>query len=93
MHVIRSLVSKKPPKEFLPEGAFTPKQTRRFLAALNKVATADGDPSPEMQAKLDAISGALALGGQSPKTTGSQTLRESERKTVVRNQNNASDPG
>ena len=62
INVLRALVSKKPPQACLPEATFTPKQTRRFLTALNKVATADGDPSPEMQAKLDAVAESLANG-------------------------------
>ena len=59
-NVLRNLISKKPSKEFLPEGMYTPRETRRFLAALNKVAAADGDPSPETKAKLDAMADALA---------------------------------
>lgn len=59
-NVLRSLISKNPSKEFLPEGKYMPRETRRFLAALNKVAAADGDPSPETKAKLDAMADALA---------------------------------
>lgn len=58
--VLRALIAKKPPREFQLERIYTPGQKRRFLAALNRVATADGDPSPEVQARLDALSSALA---------------------------------
>jgi len=61
VNVLRALISKKPSKESLIEGSYTPRQTRRFLAALNKVAKADADPSPEIEAKLDAIASALEL--------------------------------
>ena len=59
VNVLRALISKKPSKEILTGQTYTPRQTRRFLAALNKVATADGDPSPEIAAKLDAMTEAL----------------------------------
>jgi hypothetical protein len=64
VNVLRALVSKKPSRETLLEGTYSPRQTRRFLAALNKVAAADGDLSPETAARLDAI--AIAL--ERPKT-------------------------
>ena len=59
VNVLRALVSKKPSKDFPPGQTYTPRQTRRFLAALNKVAAADGDPSPEMLARLDAMTEAI----------------------------------
>jgi hypothetical protein len=58
--VLRALVAKRPPGECRVEGTYTMGQTRRFLAALKKVATADGNPPPEMQARLDAVAAALA---------------------------------
>ena len=62
VNVLRALIAKKPSKTFQPEGNYTPRQTRRFLAALNKAAAADGNPSPEMQAKLDAMAEKLENG-------------------------------
>ena len=60
VNVLRALVAAKPLREFQFEGTYTPRQIRRFLEALNKVANADGDPSLEMQSRLDAMAGALA---------------------------------
>ena len=59
-NVLRGLISKKPSKEFHFEGMYTSRETRRFLAALKKVAAADGDPSPETRAKLETMADALA---------------------------------
>lgn len=59
VNVLRALVSKKPPDEFRLEGTYTPAQARRFLSGLHKVVQADGAPTLEMQAKLDAMAKAL----------------------------------
>jgi hypothetical protein len=54
INVLRALVAGKAPGEPGSTGTYTKKQARRFLAHLQKVAAADGEPSPQVKEKLEA---------------------------------------
>jgi hypothetical protein len=55
VNVLRVLVTGDLPGEFSLDGTYTPRQARRLLDNLRKVASVDGDPTPQIREKLEAV--------------------------------------
>lgn len=55
VNVLRALVDGNPPGDIGLTGSYTPRQARRLLASLRKVAAVDGDPTPQIREKLEAV--------------------------------------